>query len=624
MRTITKFFTYCAIGTSVLLTSCVSEDISPQVEELRSAQADYLRAQAAFETAQAETQAAQAALLQAQAEIAKAESEAKIAMMTAETALMEAQAAYEEALMEARTASEIAKLEAAVAEAQYQKELLEAELAAEKARLQTEIAQAELAAAQARLATQQAVDALAAQINETAQGYLDLYETNTMRAGNKLDQINNLKTIVSRYEANLDAEGNVLNFGEVEAELQAQIDADLAEIEAIEANISRLQGLNANAEDVREELTQVENRIDELEAALNEGNLAMERIYNIYETFASRASEVGDRISYIENDKELIGLYQTEISKLEENLAEASERIEPYTQDISDIESSLEDEYATLINLTQVAEEEWYDLKYAEFNGTTDDLAQAQEAYDAAKQNIIEYAGDYYGGPVSEWSYNSDTNTWEFEGYTYNARIWMYDNPIPGTPYGDAVSTLNNFNSNENYRGLLNRISRLTSTLASYNNAVINLNDNINYNQERLEAIFSNLGVSNAEEFWATLNELTSEYYEAWYAVSEIESELGSQWDLRWDLYYYLNDPNRSVADFENQIAAYQDQIAALEAEIEQNQELLVQNAFEASEMEAMIQRTEDRIARLMEEYEALKDLADQYLEMFYEIVDNN
>ena len=606
---ITKLFTYCAIGTSVLLTSCVSEDVSPQVEELRSAQADYLQAQAALEQAKASTEAAQAALLQTQAQIAKAESDAKVAMMEADLAIMQAQAAYQEALTEAKMASEIADLEAAVAEAQYQRDLLEAQLATEKARLQAEMAQAELAAAQARLATQQAVDALSGQINETAQGYLDLYEASMMRASNKTDQINNLKTVVARYEANMDASGNVLNFEQVEAELEAQIAADLAEIEAIEANIARLQGLNANADEAREELNMVENRIDELESALNDANLARDRAYAAFESIDNILSNVQSTVSNIEITQNTIAGYEDYyIPSLNAQIEETMERLEPYQVDLAEVENELSSEVEILQGYLDNAEDAWYALEYASLNGTTEEEQAAQDAYDAAVQEVVDYTGAFYGSPSDAGDY-------------INYYLWAANS---GFPFGDAVLAVRDIENYPTYQNLTAEWSNLSMQLKNATDSLNYNKWNLSYWESNLQELLSSVGVDTVDAYYAARSEAIMNYNETWYNVVEIESELSVQWDLRWDLYYYLNDPNRSIADFENQISNYQSQIATLKADIEQNEELLAQNAFEAEEMATMIDRTQERIELLMEEYDALAALADEYLEMFYEIVDNN
>ena len=433
-----------------------------------------------------------------------------------------------------------------------------------------------------------------------------------------------LQDVVARYEANLDADGNVLDFDQVALDLEAAIAADMAEIEALQATIVRLEGLNVNAEGVREELTQVENRIDELNSEINDANLALDRANLAIEPFEIYEAEVNNKLYWIGYNQDRIELYQTVIESLEADLDEANERIEPYVADIADVQTTLEAEYQTLLSLTDATEEAWYELKYAEFNGTADEIAEAQATYDAAKQDIIDYTGDYHGTPQSQWEFNPNTNTWEVVGFTYNSRIWLYSNPVPGTEYGDAIIALNDFASNETYKGLLTRINSLTNSLSFYNNSVINLNNNITTDQIRLSEIYANLEVSSAEEYYTTLNELSMDRAAKEEARNEIQSQLNALWNLRWNLFWYLNDPNRSVAYIENQISNYQSQIATLEANIEANQDLLSQNAFETEEMAAMILRTQEKIDRLMTEYDALVALANEYLEKFNEILENN
>lgn len=600
---ITRLFTYCVIGTSVLLTSCVSEDISPHVEELRSAQTDYLQAQAALEQAKAQTEAAQAALLQTQAQIAQAESDARIAMMAAETTLMEAQVAFEEALMEAKTASEIARLESEVAQAQYEKDLLEAKLAAEKAELEAMIAQAQVNAAQAQLALQEAVDALVGQINETAQGYLGLYQNTMEQANNKLEQITILKSVVAKYEANLDVNGNVLDFDKVTLELEGAISEDLAKIESIQEAIIRLEGLNANADDVREEFAQVINNIEELEKVKDDANLELDRAFNDLAPFDNKYNELINSINNIDNLMGGIAYFEERIAILTPELEEVKDRLDPYQVDLTEVEDQLTSEIEKLQAYLDTAEDAFYNYEYVRLNGTPAEVQDALDTYNAAINAIIDYTGAWYG-----WN-----NTQYY--------VWY---PNPNTDFGDAVLAVSDIEDYPTYNNLLNTFNNVNFELVNAQNELMWRESNLEYWQNIQDDILSFVGVASVEEFWSARNEVYVEINEKSTAINKIQDELNVLWDLRWKLYYYLNDPNRPVAQFENQIADFQDQIENLEANIAANQELLVQNTFEAEEMAAMIARTQERIDRLMTEYDALVALANEYLEKFNEILENN
>lgn len=600
---ITRLFTLCAIGTSIMFTSCVSEDISPQVEELRSAQADYLQAQAALEEAKAVTEAAQASLLQTQAQIAQAESTADIARKNAELALYEAQTAYQQALMDASMASELARLEAEVAQAQYERDLLEAKLAAEKAELEAMIAQAQVNAAQAQLALQEAIDALTGQINETAQEYLSLYQNTTEQANNKLDQITALEAVVARYEANLDANGNVLDFDQVALELEGAINADLAEIESLKAAIARLEGLNVNADGVREELTQVENRIDELEAAMNEALLDTDRALKEYEYYQKIYDDLNYTISNIDNRRNNITFYQEYIPMLTSELEEVTERLTPYKTDLEDVETQLTAEIAELQTYLDSAEDAFYNYEYVRLNGSPEEIQEAQDAYNAAVTIVSEYTGAWYGWGNAEAYVN-----------------W----PNSGTEFGDAVLAVSEIEDYPTYNNLLNTFNNINYQLVNAQNQLFLQESSLNWLQSYQNDLLSSVEVATVDEYFTARSEAIAGYNEKWRARNALQSEIDIQYSLRGSLWWYLNDPDRSVAKFENQIAVYQDQITNLEADIEANQTLLAQNAFEADEMAAMIERTQEKIGRLMTEYNALVALANEYLEKFNEILENN
>lgn len=608
MKKISRLLALCAIGTSVFFTSCVSEDVSPQVEELRSAQADYLQAQAAFQQAKAATETAQAALLQTQAQVMQAESDARIAMMEAQTRVAEAQAAYEEALMEARQASEIAQLEAEVAEAQYQKDLLEAKLEAEKAEMDARIAQAKVEAAQAQLALQEAVDALAGQINETAKEYLNLYQNTTEQANNKLEQITALREIVTRYEANLDVDGNVLDFDRVAADLQSQISTDLATIDAIEANISRLEALNANAAGVREELNDVQERIDELEASLNDANLEADRAWLDVAPFSENYTELNNTINEIESRQSAIALYENYIPQVESEIEKVEERLAPYKTDLESVQDQLISEMEVLEEYLATVEDTWYSLEYARLNGTPEEIQAANDAYNEALTAVTDYTGTFIGNSAHATDY-------------LNSYIYY---PVAGAPFGDAVLEVRDIENYATYQDLVDEWSNLNSLLASTQNSLMLTQNALAYYQEVQNNILASVGVDSVDDYFTTWNAVSEDYYEKRTAANEIQAQIDAQWQLEGYLYWYLNDPNRSVADFDNQINDLENQKASLEADVQYNQDLLAQNAFEAEEMAAMIQRTQDKIESLMTEYDALVALANEYLEKFNEILENN
>lgn len=604
MKNLKRFFTFCAISTSVMFTSCVSEDISPFVEELRSAQADYLVAQTALEQAKAVTETAQAALLQTQAQMLQAESEAKVARMAAETALMETRAAYEAAIMESRAASEIADLEMAVAQAQYERDLLEAKLAAETAEFEAMMTLAQLNTAQAQLAMQEAIDALAGQINETAKGYLDLYQNSMMQADNKLNQITSLRTIVSRFEANMDPFGNVLDFNRAEAELEAQIAGDLAKVESLEDAIGRLEGLNANVDGVRNELTQVINSIEELEKAKDDANLEADRVWNILAPFNNKRNDLDNSINQIEFLMNTINYNEGVIANLTPELEKVVERLEPYQVDLEEVEGQLTTELIILQGYLDTAQDTWYNLEYVSLNGTPTEIQDADDANEAAKTIVINYTGIYQG------IWNDAAN------YVYY--------PNSGTEFGDAVLAVSKIEDYATYNNLVWEFNNYTNQLVYAQNQVMWRTSNLEYWQDYQNDILSFVGVDTVDEFWIARGEAYTLLNEKYAVVNKIQDEVNILWDLRWKLYYYLNDPNRPVSQFDNQISDFQNQIAILEDDIEANQDLLIQNAFEAEEMAAMYERTQDRIDRLMTEYNALVDLANEYLEKFNDVLENN
>lgn len=143
------------IAGAMSLTSCVENEVAPEVKQMREAQVAYLNARTALLSAQAEHQAAMTAHQQAMTEIAKNESEADLSIRMAnfEIQLKHSQMALEQA--EARHAKALIDLQREVAEADnakaeeylgfYSDAMREVfGLSEEKLVLEAEIAQAKL------------------------------------------------------------------------------------------------------------------------------------------------------------------------------------------------------------------------------------------------------------------------------------------------------------------------------------------------------------------------------------------------------------------------------------------------------------------------------------------------
>lgn len=228
MKKFTRTAALLFIGGSTLLTSCVSEDVSPELEELRQAQVAYLNAKAALEQAKADHEAAQVALLQLQIEYKQATSQAEI--------------------------------DAVIAEAKKR-------------------------AADAELALQEAINNLAEQTNETAQEYLALYQNTTQQANDKASLILDQKTKVAMYESYIDHAGNIIDFEAVAEETEALLAEEEAILAALQAEIERLEGLNENAAAVEQELTEIQNQLDSLLATRADVQLEADLALNDLEPF---------------------------------------------------------------------------------------------------------------------------------------------------------------------------------------------------------------------------------------------------------------------------------------------------------------------------------------------------
>ena len=578
MKKFTRTVALLLMGGSTLLTSCVSEDISPEVENLRQAQVTYLNAKAAMEQAKAENQAALTAKIQA------------------ETALIQLQAELQQAILQAQTDSMIAEYEAAVAKAQ------------------AEVAAAQQRAAEAQLALQQAIDNLAAQVNETAREYLVLYQNTMSQANSKLEEIVQAEGQLARFSAYIDINGNVIDFDQAAAELTAQIAADEVQIAALEAAIDRLEGLNTDAASVEAELEEIYIQLDELEAARASAYLDYQLASDEFTPLMNNYYDARNLFYNNIPNKEMT------VAALEEDYAEQEEVVNTFLDQMAPFEAELT---AVTDNFSPALEEfrsllaDWIQAK-AEFDAKAINNGPGDEAYDNAEQALNEAKTAYE----------------DFAGITYYS---TYFNPQYILDYSENTGTLLNFvEASSEFGQIVNEYTNVLND-ASFQNLQYRLNnelnvlgnidwdlyyatyelgslqDNLNWILEKYEvADFSELDTMYLQEM-QSYNAVYRNYY-------ELSSEYNALSGTAGTLQMYLNGTPRAI---ENRIANLQAEVQNLENNIEASKTALVNNEISAEEWAATIVRTQEKIDRLTVEYNALVALANNFLEQFNAVVED-
>ncbi|MFO7743966.1 MAG: hypothetical protein R6V36_01120 [Psychroflexus sp.] len=580
MKKLTRTMALLLIGGSTLFTSCVSEDISPEVENLRQAQVNYLNSKAEVEQAKAENQMALAARIQA------------------ETALIQIQVELQQAILQAQADAEIARMEAAIAQA-------EADVAAARQR-----------AAEAEVALQEAIDRLASQVNEAAQEYLEMYQSTISQANNKLEEITSLEQDLLRFNAYVDANGNIVDFEGAAAEIEAQISEDKASIAALETTVARLEALNTDADSVEAELMEVMSELDALESELAAANLDFER-YRVetYQVTQNAYFNANNYIAYISNLEESIADRETEVAEVQETINSLESQIAPFQAELD----ATEGEYLLALEEAETLLEAWIQAR-ATFIAANINNNPGDEEYDNARVILDDaiaafeaYAGTGY---PSNPQYIRDTNT--LTTYAGNSE------------FGMIISQYTNVLNNGTFVNLQDRLSNeysyLDFLLTGFNGSdfaelgLEDLNANLTFQQNELDSIYAEMGVADFTEL-ETLREGVIETYLAKLEVlNELSAEVSALSSLQSTLEDYLNG---NPSQIEERIESLQSEIDSLSADVDDAEATLVNNEISAEEWAATIVRTQDRIDRLTVEYDALVELANNFLEQFYAVVED-
>lgn len=570
MKKINRIFALALLGGATLFTSCVSEEVSPEVEKLRQAQVSYLQAQAAMEQAQAEAAAVQTALLQLELE-------------------------YQQAMQASEIEGAIADIEAQVMQAQQK-------------------------AAAAQLALQQAIDNLSGHINDVAVEYLDAYKTATGEADAKLTDILQQEGDIARFKAYLDENGNPLDFDLMAEAIQRDLAQDSATYKAQEASLAILKNVDADPASAEAELAEVTKQLEQLDQDVSEKllerNKAQDTYIQAWEAYSAAEETIANRETYeqnLEGAKENIEALEAEIADLNEQIASVEGRLEPFEEEMAEQEAAYEPALAEAETLL----EDWIQAEAALAaaavnNGPGDEeYDNAKDAYDAARADFEAYAGDYfaaygYGNPRSI-NLEEDAG---IAGSDFGDVKIAYDAIADSfRPYGTAYQLQNQLASLEG------QLEDRNSDLENQQNWKENIEDQINRTSEEYNTAVENLDQLEAD---------AKAVYEVYYAVNQEHTELverySSLYSLEMNLRSYLNG---TIASLTNRIENLEGQMLNTKEAISDNLAALEDNAISQSEWEAKIAQEEAKLERLNEEYEALLALAADYLEQFNQAVAN-
>ena len=570
------------LGGLTFFTSCVSEDVSPEVENLRQAQVNFLNSQAELEQAQAENQRALAAKIAAET-----------ALIQVQVELQQLQVQLQQALLEAETAAAIAELEAVVAEARAAVE-----------RAQAQAAEARAAAARAEVALQEALDNLAGQVNETAQEYLDNYQSTMAEADLKLTQINNLEDDLLRFNAFLNNNGDIEDFEGAAAEIEALIAELEAEKAAKEETVARLEGLNPGAAAVEEELETAESELEVLASDIAVAELDFDNSIESFFRLNDKLLEAENLVAFISSGEELIEDNQQNLAEVEETINSLESQIAPFQAELE----AAEDEFQPAVEQAEALLEAWIQAR-ATFLAADVNNDPGDQEYDDAQADLDDAitAFEAYAGT----------------GYPNNPqRIRDRDELLvfadPALEFGIIITEYTNILNDSTFAELQSRLSDALNDLDLISTQLENLNLNLGFDEDVLEIIYTDFGVSDITELEVLEDEARNDFIETQIVLNELNANESELIGLINNLRAYLNGYPSII---EEDIESLKSEIAVLDEDIENQQAALVNNEISAEEWATTITRTESRIASLTIEYEALLEFADFYLEQFNEVV---
>jgi len=203
------------------------------------------------------------------------------------------------------------------------------------------------------------------------------------REQNAKEKVNEIETKIDQHETEIE---------DTEARIE-QLQSDLEEIEAEREEVSaEMDDLEARIADKNEQIAAIQERIDELEAEVEDSKLPeltakAESLREDIDDKQRRKDELDAEINELELEKE----YATEaIDDLEDDIENAKERKESATEDIEAFEDAIEQKEDTLAEKEAEIEElesELADLK-AEREDLREEVSAAKTARDEAKEQV--------------------------------------------------------------------------------------------------------------------------------------------------------------------------------------------------------------------------------------------
>lgn len=551
MKHFNKFMAAAIIAGAMSLTSCVDNEISPEVQQLREAQVSYLNAKAALLAAQTQYQAAMTAHQQAMTEIAKNNAEADLSIKMANFAI------------ELRNSQMV--LEAA--EAAHAQALVE---------LQREIAEAN---------------------NAKAIEYLGIY-TDAMQEvfGLSADKIV-LETEIAEAKALLASASSP--WEQVKRTLERNLAKANAELAAEEAALVKLEEVAADPTSATEEAAALRIEIAELENAI--AALYVEET-KLSQAYSAAWDKFWDAYDVVE-----------EYERLEEEVSNLESNIEFYTTQIASYEQSLKFENDELTTLKKILADfeaalAPYEKAYKDAVATT---KAAENVLTAAEAKVKEAQNDYNNDPTAEnLKALEDAQAARDKAAADLDKARTAENEAFNEYVGPRNSRDEAKNDVEDQQRVVDNVTQNLANAKETRAYWTEYKTNLEAQMAAIQADYDD-AVANKTAYYGAALAASDAYNAVWDKINAAESKISNNWWLVSTLENYIDNINGAIESKMAEIEDTKSDIYSIEESIAANKIDKVKMEAEIATMEAELAQLEEAIASVQaiaDQYKALMD----------------
>lgn len=553
MKHFNKALAAVFLAASVSMTSCVDNEVSPEVKQLRETQVAYLQAKADLEAARA------------QREVIQNEYSAAMNAIQIQSS-------------EANLAADLASINVQVKEAEA--ELKEAEIEFAEAVLELEVY-------------------LAGQNNEKAEEYLNEYSNAagilSMNAGlqiQKQAELAKAQMILASANAPWTVQKEILE-GDLAKE-SANLTAEQAALAALEAVAADPATSIEEAKSLRAQISDLENKNYALDVEVTKADQAVTEAYN-------KVDAAEDAIDEYIDDQDDLKSINDDLTAANEGKANIEAQIAVETARLAAFNTVLTNSKAALTPLETI-----YNTKKADSDAKLN-------AYTIAEVNLtIAQNNDAANSTPETQAAVTDATTARDEALTAYNDAWNEYSDADA----DRTTALNQVTSAQNdVDNQQNWIDNLNNSLTSQITNISDLNVNKTAKEAEIAAGLAayNDAVANLEAYKIDADVKDEAYDVLWNQYWENNTMASNMWDVVNVIENYLDNINEAIEDKKGDIANTKSDIQSIEEDIANESINMADQEKTVAALEAELAKLESEIAAqeaLVTKWKALLDAA--------------